>query len=125
MKQSDKEAYLWGRKAANKGLAKAEYAVGCKLSLYMQSLLGSSSGVDYTEIGIGVSQDIGTAKRWYMRAAGVSFSLLICKQLLISHIAQQHKRAMQRLTELSTQKAPKGKGARPTRHDAQSECNIM
>nr|ODN88655.1 enzyme activator [Cryptococcus depauperatus CBS 7841] len=91
LKQSDKEAYLWGRKAANKGLAKAEYAVGY-----------------YTEIGIGVSQDIGTAKRWYMRAA-----------------AQQHKRAMQRLTELSNQRAPKGKGARPTRDDAQSECNIM
>lgn len=31
LKQSDQEAYLWGRKAANKGLAKAEYAVGCKL----------------------------------------------------------------------------------------------
>lgn len=30
MKQSDTEAYLWGRKAANKGLAKAEYAVGCE-----------------------------------------------------------------------------------------------
>lgn len=29
LKQSDTEAYLWGRKAANKGLAKAEYAVGC------------------------------------------------------------------------------------------------
>ena len=32
LKQSDTEAYLWGRKAANKGLAKAEYAVGCELS---------------------------------------------------------------------------------------------
>jgi hypothetical protein len=32
LKQSDTEAYLWGRKAANKGLAKAEYAVGCKLA---------------------------------------------------------------------------------------------
>lgn len=31
LKQSDTEAYLWGRKAANKGLAKAEYAVGCEL----------------------------------------------------------------------------------------------
>jgi TPR repeat protein len=30
LKQSDTEAYLWGRKAANKGLAKAEYAVGCE-----------------------------------------------------------------------------------------------
>jgi TPR repeat protein len=30
LKQSDNEAYLWGRRAANKGHAKAEYAVGCK-----------------------------------------------------------------------------------------------
>ena len=28
LKQSDTEAYLWARKAADKGLAKAEYAVG-------------------------------------------------------------------------------------------------
>ncbi|KAK8843441.1 hypothetical protein IAR55_007098 [Kwoniella newhampshirensis] len=91
LKQSDTEAYLWGRKAANKGLAKAEYAVGY-----------------YTEIGIGVKQDIELAKRWYMRAA-----------------AQQHKRAMQRLTELNNTKMPRGKGSRPTRHEAQSECVIM
>ncbi|WRT68902.1 uncharacterized protein IL334_005884 [Kwoniella shivajii] len=91
LKQSDTEAYLWGRKAANKGLAKAEYAVGY-----------------YTEIGIGVKQDIELAKRWYMRAA-----------------AQQHKRAMQRLTELNNAKNLKGKGARPTRHEASSECTIM
>ncbi|WWD21034.1 hypothetical protein CI109_105515 [Kwoniella shandongensis] len=91
LKQSDTEAYLWGRKAANKGLAKAEYAVGY-----------------YTEIGIGVKQDIELAKRWYMRAA-----------------AQQHKRAMQRLTELNNTKMPRGKGARPTRHEAQSECVVM
>ncbi|WVQ75416.1 hypothetical protein IAR50_005037 [Cryptococcus sp. DSM 104548] len=92
LKQSDTEAYLWGRKAANKGLAKAEYAVGY-----------------YTEIGIGVKQDMDLAKRWYMRAA-----------------AQQHKRAMQRLTELNNQKNVKGKkGARPTRDDASSECIVM
>ncbi|WVR09187.1 hypothetical protein IAU60_006249 [Kwoniella sp. DSM 27419] len=91
LKQSDTEAYLWGRKAANKGLAKAEYAVGY-----------------YTEIGIGVKQDMELAKRWYMRAA-----------------AQQHKRAMQRLTELNNAKNPKGKHARPTRTDAQSECVVM
>ena len=40
-------------------------------------------------------------------------------------LAQQHKRAMQRLTELNNQKNPKGKGSRPTRHDAQSECVVM
>ncbi|WWC91361.1 uncharacterized protein L201_006304 [Kwoniella dendrophila CBS 6074] len=90
LKQSDTEAYLWGRKAANKGLAKAEYAVGY-----------------YTEIGIGVKQDMELAKRWYMRAA-----------------AQQHKRAMQRLTELSNARNMK-RGNRPTRHEASSECSIM
>ncbi|KAH8108496.1 HCP-like protein [Phellopilus nigrolimitatus] len=52
LKQSDSEAYLWARRAANKGLSKAEYAVGY-----------------YAEIGIGVKQDIELAKRWYMRAA--------------------------------------------------------
>ncbi|KAH9977391.1 hypothetical protein BGW80DRAFT_1289016 [Lactifluus volemus] len=52
LKQSDSEAYLWARRAANKGLAKAEYAVGY-----------------YAEVGIGIKQDIEFAKRWYMRAA--------------------------------------------------------
>lgn len=53
LKQSDSEAYLWARRAANKGLNKAEYAVGY-----------------YAEVGIGVKQDMEFAKRWYMRAAG-------------------------------------------------------
>lgn len=53
LKQSDSEAYLWARRAANKGLTKAEYAVGY-----------------YAEVGIGIKQDIEFAKRWYMRAAG-------------------------------------------------------
>ena len=54
LKQSDSEAYLWARRAANKGLSKAEYAVGY-----------------YAEVGIGIKQDIEFAKRWYMRAAGM------------------------------------------------------
>ncbi|KZT66857.1 HCP-like protein [Daedalea quercina L-15889] len=52
LKQSDSEAYLWARRAANKGLSKAEYAVGY-----------------YAEVGIGVKQDVEFSKRWYMRAA--------------------------------------------------------
>jgi len=52
LKQSDSEAYLWARRAANKGLSKAEYAVGY-----------------YAEVGIGIKQDIEFAKRWYMRSA--------------------------------------------------------
>ncbi|KAL5636114.1 hypothetical protein ACGC1H_004808 [Rhizoctonia solani] len=53
LKQSDSEAYLWARRAANKGLSKAEYAVGY-----------------YAEVGIGLKVDVEFAKRWYMRAAG-------------------------------------------------------
>ncbi|KAI6109993.1 hypothetical protein F5141DRAFT_1215454 [Pisolithus sp. B1] len=52
LKQNDSEAYLWARKAANKGLSNAKYAVGY-----------------YAEVGIGIKQDIEFAKRWYMRAA--------------------------------------------------------
>ena len=53
LQQSDTEAYLWARKAAQAGLAKAEYAMGY-----------------YTEVGIGVPANLEDAKRWYWRAAG-------------------------------------------------------
>ena len=52
--QSDTEAYLWARKAAMAGLAKAEYAMGY-----------------FTEDGIGVPANMEDAKRWYWRAAGM------------------------------------------------------
>jgi TPR repeat protein len=52
LKQSDTEAYLWARRAADKGLAKAEYAIGY-----------------YAEMGIGVRLDLEEARRWYLRAA--------------------------------------------------------
>ncbi|KAK3812423.1 MAG: HCP-like protein [Linnemannia gamsii] len=52
LKQSDTEAYLWARKAADKGLARAEYAVGY-----------------YSEVGIGVKQDLEESRRWYLRSA--------------------------------------------------------
>jgi TPR repeat protein len=51
--QSDTEAYIWARKAADKGLSKAEYAVGY-----------------YTENGIGVQPSMEEAKLWYTRSAG-------------------------------------------------------
>jgi TPR repeat protein len=51
--QSDAEAYLWARKAAVAGLAKAEYAMGY-----------------FTEVGIGIQPNLEDAKRWYWRAAG-------------------------------------------------------
>lgn len=60
LKQSDSEAYLWARRAATKGIPKAEYAVGY-----------------YSEVGIGVKADLDEAKRWYMRAAGECFWIQI------------------------------------------------
>lgn len=54
--QNDTEAYLWARKAAMAGLAKAEYAMGY-----------------FTEMGIGVPANMEDAKRWYWRAAGKCF----------------------------------------------------
>ena len=52
IQQSDTEAYLWARKAASSGLAKAEYAMGY-----------------FTEVGIGSPANLEEAKRWYWRAA--------------------------------------------------------
>ena len=56
--QSDTEAFLWARKAASSGLAKAEYAMGY-----------------FFEVGIGTGVDVEEAKRWYYRAA-CEFSLV-------------------------------------------------
>ncbi|KAK0613057.1 hypothetical protein B0T17DRAFT_395966 [Bombardia bombarda] len=55
---SDTEAYLWARKAAIAGLAKAEYAMGY-----------------FTEIGIGVPANLEDAKRWYWRAAAQDYPM--------------------------------------------------
>ncbi|KAK2747155.1 hypothetical protein FQN57_002412 [Myotisia sp. PD_48] len=52
LQQSDTEAYLWARKAALAGLAKAEYAMGY-----------------FTEVGIGVPANMEDAKRWYWKAS--------------------------------------------------------
>lgn len=49
--QSDTEAYLWAKKAAEQGLAKAEYAVGY-----------------FTEMGIGIKRNLPEAKAWYQSA---------------------------------------------------------
>ncbi|KAI4252232.1 MAG: hypothetical protein L6R42_008055, partial [Xanthoria sp. 1 TBL-2021] len=54
--QSDTEAYLWARKAAQAGLAKAEYAMGY-----------------FTEVGIGAPANTEDAKRWYWRSASQNF----------------------------------------------------
>lgn len=54
--QNDTEAYLWARKAAMAGLAKAEFAMGY-----------------FTEAGIGVPANLEDAKRWYWRSAAQDF----------------------------------------------------
>lgn len=59
LQQSDTEAYLWARKAAQAGLAKAEYAMGY-----------------FTEVGIGAKVDVEDAKRWYWKAACEFFIFL-------------------------------------------------
>ncbi|KAK2765026.1 hypothetical protein FQN54_008725 [Arachnomyces sp. PD_36] len=56
LQQSDTEAYLWTRKAAQAGLAKAEYGMGY-----------------FTEVGIGVPANLDDAKRWYWKAASQNF----------------------------------------------------
>ncbi|KAL9594871.1 MAG: hypothetical protein Q9219_006779 [cf. Caloplaca sp. 3 TL-2023] len=56
LQQSDTEAYLWARKAAQAGLAKAEYAMGY-----------------FTEVGIGAPVNMEDAKRWYWRSASQNF----------------------------------------------------
>ncbi|KAL9613532.1 MAG: hypothetical protein Q9167_001917 [Letrouitia subvulpina] len=56
LQQSDTEAYLWARKAAQAGLAKAEYAMGY-----------------FTEVGIGAPSNLEDAKRWYWRSASQNF----------------------------------------------------
>lgn len=63
--QSDTEAYLWARKAAMAGLAKAEYAMGY-----------------FTEVGIGSTANLEDAKRWYWRAAGMLYYASLCTFVL-------------------------------------------
>jgi TPR repeat protein len=75
LKQSDSEAYLWARRAANKGLGKAEYAVGY-----------------YAEVGIGIKQDVEFAKKWYMRAAGTRRPQRHSRLLTIGDSAGRQKR---------------------------------
>lgn len=63
LQQSDTEAYLWARKAAQAGLAKAEYAMGY-----------------FTEVGIGAPANLEDAKRWYWKSACESIRLGLQRQ---------------------------------------------
>jgi TPR repeat protein len=50
--QSDTEAYLWAKKAADQNLAKAQYALGY-----------------FTETGVGVDPNLPAAMKWYRLAS--------------------------------------------------------
>lgn len=52
LESNDKEAYLWARKAAEKGLSKAEYALG-----------------HFKETGLGTERNVVEARKWYQKAA--------------------------------------------------------
>ena len=113
LQQSDTEAYLWARKAATAGLAKAEFAMGY-----------------FTEVGIGCPPSSEEAKRWYWRAACESLLPCFC---LIRHddaywffLAQNFPKARERLEELRKGGA-KMKKERVSRSAVkqESECSIM
>ncbi|KAI5851319.1 hypothetical protein DFP73DRAFT_149942 [Morchella snyderi] len=96
IQQSDTEAYLWARKAAERGLANAEYALGY-----------------FTEVGIGVSENLDEAKRWYFKAA-----------------SQNHEKAKQRLQELkkggsAVQKSRERLSRSNVKQKEDGECVIM
>jgi TPR repeat protein len=86
LSQNDTEAYLWARKAATAGLAKAEYAMGY-----------------FTEVGIGSAANLDDAKRWYWRAAGkfifLPFSASTVTKFHVS-LAQGFPKARERLEDL-------------------------
>ncbi|MCJ1467207.1 hypothetical protein MMC07_005830 [Pseudocyphellaria aurata] len=114
LQQSDTEAYLWARKAAQAGLAKAEYAMGY-----------------FTEVGIGAPINIEDAKRWYWRSA--------CEYLFDPIFlgipgtdrvptAQNFPKAKERLEDLrkggaKMQKARVSRSA--IRKQSEGECSIM
>ena len=74
LQQSDTEAYLWARKAAQAGLAKAEYAMGY-----------------FTEVGIGAPANLEDAKRWYWRAACKSPPLIASGRVELMNVPPQRK----------------------------------
>lgn len=62
LQQSDSEAFLWARKASEKGLPKAEYALGY-----------------FNEVGVGTKKNLVEARRWYKMAASQGHTKAIKK----------------------------------------------
>ena len=123
LQQSDTEAYLWARKAAMAGLAKAEYAMGY-----------------FTEVGIGAPANLEDAKRWYWRAAGMSpcslsrnpISIRVCKWYTNEcQIAQNFPKARERLEDLKQGGAKAGLKSRERISRSkvgkanEGECTVM
>ena len=127
LQQSDTEAYLWARKAAMAGLAKAEYAMGY-----------------FTEVGIGTAANMDDAKRWYWRAAGKfqalpPFTFLLRRGLgrgedraflLMIEIAQDLTKARERLEDLkrSGKSGPRQReriSRSKMQKQQEGECSVM
>ncbi|KAK9235207.1 hypothetical protein V1525DRAFT_410706 [Lipomyces kononenkoae] len=86
--KSETESYLWARRSSEKGLAKAEYAVGY-----------------FMENGIGTTVNMHEAIRWYKKAAGMFVYMFgLCLLWLPAHIdaAQNYPKALKRLRDLNT-----------------------
>ena len=112
LQQSDTEAYLWARKAAQSGLAKAEYAMGY-----------------FTEVGIGAPINIEDAERWYWRSAGkFSFDRSRKSRKVNKSLAQNFPKAKERFEELRKggAKMQKSRVSRSAlRKQSEGECVLM
>lgn len=111
LQQSDTEAYLWARKAAQAGMAKAEYAMGY-----------------FTEVGIGAPANLEDAKRWYWRAACESSFLISARKTANRCTAQNFAKARERLEDLRKGGAAKQKTRVSRSHmkkQSDGECIVM
>ncbi|KAI8925311.1 hypothetical protein BC831DRAFT_461519 [Entophlyctis helioformis] len=111
LRQSDQEAYLWARKAADKGLAKAEYAVGY-----------------FLENGVGIRADVDEARRWYMRAAAQSNKRAIQRLTELTMLAEGSSLpADQQGSKTGGGSGSGGPSSRDFRktNNANNECSIM
>lgn len=96
LQPSNTEAYLWARKAASAGLAKAEYAMGY-----------------FTEEGIGVPENLEDAKRWYWRAAAQDYPKARAR---LEQLKRQGKNAQRSGERISRSKIGK---------QQEGECAVM
>lgn len=113
LQQNDTEAYLWARKAAQAGLAKAEYAMGY-----------------FTEVGIGAPADMEGAKRWYWKAACRFFPYLLPWKgvsLTFFDTAQNFPKARERLEDLrgGGSRIQKTRVSRSAINKPEGDCKVM